>query len=125
MRIQVCFSGQDHTADDGARVERQLRFKLTRFERYLQRVEVSIDMCRVGSARPECVVGICRRASKSDVGHVAGIEFIRAYDLPDHLNDTQVKGLPACVRRFSDLIQERLSRHLFDRQIELRNKGLL
>ncbi|MCB2230592.1 flagellar brake domain-containing protein [bacterium] len=74
---------------------------------------------------PECVVGICRRASKSDIGHVAGIEFIRAYDLADHLNDTQVKALPACIRRFSDMVQERLSRHLFDRQIELRNKGLL
>lgn len=74
---------------------------------------------------PAEVIGLCRRLMKVPTGHAAGIEFIRTYDLPDHLNDTQVKALPSGVRRFSDVVQERLSRHLFDRQIELRNKGLL
>lgn len=74
---------------------------------------------------PDAVAAICRRASKTETGHTAGVEFIRTYDLPDHLNDTQVKALPGGVKRFSDMVQERLSRHLFDRQIELRNKGLL
>ncbi|MBD3401825.1 hypothetical protein GF420_02935 [candidate division GN15 bacterium] len=71
------------------------------------------------------ILAVCRRLVKLETGPAAGVEFVVAYDLPDLLDDSKVKALPPSVRRFSDMAQERLSRHLFDRQIELRNKGLL
>lgn len=74
---------------------------------------------------PTTVLAICRRIAKDDHGRMAGIEFLNSVELRRRFPGDLLKKLPQTILEFNDQVQDRLSRHLFDKQIELRNKGLL
>ena len=74
---------------------------------------------------PETVLGLCRRTVSDDQGRLAGFEFLTCGELRRRFSSELLKKLPGTILEFNGQVQDRLSRHLFDRQIELRNKGLL
>lgn len=74
---------------------------------------------------PETVLGLCRRVTSDDHGRLAGLEFMARAELKRRFSSELLKKLPATILEFNAMAQDKLARHLFDRQIELRNKGLL
>lgn len=74
---------------------------------------------------PAMVVGIVRRTDQKNERCVAGIEFLLSENLPLFIPESLLEVLPAQVREFTEGQQDRLSNHLFERQIDLRKKGLL
>jgi c-di-GMP-binding flagellar brake protein YcgR len=74
---------------------------------------------------PETVVGIVRRRFTSDKRRIVGIEFIVSERLRDHFSVADVKRLPAAATGFDRRAQNRLANFIFQREIELRRKGLL
>ena len=56
---------------------------------------------------------------------MAGVEFIASERLGEFFAPEQLKRLPESATRFDIKAQDRLARYIFEKQIELRNKGLL
>ena len=74
---------------------------------------------------PGMLVAICRRAFQKERRWLAGIEFLTAQRLPKHFTQAEIKRLPAETKKFDNSAQDHLVQLVFNRQIELRNKGLL
>lgn len=74
---------------------------------------------------PATVLGLCRRTTADDHGRLAGLEFMARAELRRRFSSELLKKLPESILEFNAMAQDKLARHLFDRQIELRNKGLL
>jgi hypothetical protein len=74
---------------------------------------------------PEMVLGIVRRTDQKNERCVAGIEFLLSENLSLFIPEPLLAALPAQITEFTEAQQDRLSNHLFDKQIDLRKKGLL
>ena len=85
---------------------------------------LKVDFFRLNEI-PEKVVGICRRTFVKNDCAFAGIEMLTVDQLRDHFSPGQLKKLPVEVTSFDRRAQDRLVNHIFNKQIELRNKGLL
>jgi len=71
------------------------------------------------------VVAICRRSFYKDEDHYSGIEFIRGDNLEHHFYKDEMESLPESALKFDYVAQNHLVTYVFQRQIELRKKGLL
>ncbi len=74
---------------------------------------------------PGIVAGTCRRTFKEDGKRLGGIQFLRSTQLARHFTQSEMASLPAAVKGFDQLSQNRLVAYVFQQQIELRKKGLL
>ncbi len=74
---------------------------------------------------PEVVVAVSRRIFQLDENLFAGVEMLTQDNLRDFFTPEQEKRLPDGVTGFDGMAQDRLVSHIFNKQIELRNKGLL
>lgn len=73
---------------------------------------------------PETVLGICRRVVTEKDKLVAGVEFVLAEQLNLHLTKNQVASLPSSVKLFDRLVQNRLVTSIFQKQVEMRGRGM-
>ncbi len=71
------------------------------------------------------VAAICRRSFYRDGDHYSGIEFIRGDNLEHHFYKEEMDSLPETALRFDHLAQNHLVTYVFQRQIEMRKKGLI
>lgn len=71
------------------------------------------------------VAAICRRSFYKDEDHYSGIEFIRGDNLEHHFYKEEMDSLPKAACRFDHVAQNHLITYVFQRQIEMRKKGLL
>jgi c-di-GMP-binding flagellar brake protein YcgR len=71
------------------------------------------------------IAAICRRTFCQDQQHYTGIEFIREDNLSHYVYESEMGRLPKTVRAFDHRAQNRLVTYIFQRQIELRKKGLI
>jgi c-di-GMP-binding flagellar brake protein YcgR len=85
---------------------------------------LKIDFFRTNDL-PEKVVGVCRRTFVKNDCAFAGLEMLTVDQLRDHFTPGQTKKLPPEVTSFDRRAQDKLVNHIFNKQIELRNKGLL
>ncbi len=74
---------------------------------------------------PEVVLCQSRRHARKEQDWLCGVEFILAADLKRHLNEGDIKRMPAELKQFSGRKQDALVTFLFQKQIELRQKGLI
>lgn len=74
---------------------------------------------------PEYVFAVCRRCVGSDSGTHLGLEFTLAENLCESLGAKGAEGIPTLARGFSEAMQNKLVVWVFQRQIDLRQKGLL
>lgn len=74
---------------------------------------------------PGMLVAVCRRVFKQEDRLLAGIEFVSTDRLRKYFTQAQLKRLPSKATRFDNAAQDRLVTVTFNRQIDLRNKGLL
>lgn len=74
---------------------------------------------------PGMIVGVCRRVFAQDDRILTGIEFVGTNRLRKYFTQTQLKRLPPEATKFDNAAQDRLVTFTFNRQIDLRNKGLL
>ena len=70
-------------------------------------------------------LGVCRRSFLNEGKRYAGFEFISGSDLGRYLSRGDISRLPAKYKQFDRRIQDRLVNFLFQKQIELRQKGLI
>ena len=71
------------------------------------------------------VVGLVRRCYLKGDDYFCGIEFQLADQLSRFLNGFQINALDETVQRFDRNAQNRLATHVFQLQVNLRQKGLL
>ncbi|MCK4302328.1 MAG: flagellar brake domain-containing protein [candidate division Zixibacteria bacterium] len=74
---------------------------------------------------PEIIAAICRRVFTLDDQVMAGMEFLTANRLTRHFGIDDLKRLPRRIQDFNRGVQNHLVNYVFQRQIELRQKGLL
>lgn len=74
---------------------------------------------------PEMIAAVCRRVFTQDDQLMAGMEFLTADRLTRHFGINDLKRLPRSIQDFDRGAQNRLVNYVFQRQIELRQKGLL
>jgi hypothetical protein len=74
---------------------------------------------------PEYAFAVCRRRFESEGAAHLGLEFILAEHVSEYLGRDNVADIPSIARGFSELTQDKLVVWIFQRQIELRQKGLL
>ena len=74
---------------------------------------------------PEVVFSQSRRHVRADKDWLCGVEFILAADLGRHVNQGELKRMPEELRQFTGRKQDALVTHLFQKQIEQRQKGLI
>lgn len=77
----------------------------------------------LGISQP--IAAICRRSYLVDGHHHSGIEFIRNDSLSHHFYREELAKLPRSVEAFDHKAQNTLVTYVFQKQIELRKKGLL
>ena len=84
---------------------------------------------RIGEFRrtdlPPDFLAVCRRAFSSEGQRYAGLEFILVGELGRHLSRGDISRLPEAYKLFDRRMQDRLVNFLFQKQIELRQKGLI
>lgn len=73
---------------------------------------------------PKTVLGICRRVVTEKDRTIAGVEFILAEQLKLHMTKNQVASLPKSVALFDRLTQNRLVTSIFQKQVEMRGRGM-
>ncbi len=73
----------------------------------------------------EFVVSVARRSFKHGDDQMCGAEFVLNEQLSFHLNAVQMVALPSSVADFDRNGQNRLASHVFNMQVNLRQKGLL
>jgi len=100
----------------------------------LMRLEEPIDLEQLMLLRlnlpeivefPEIIVGVCRRVFDQDSLWWAGVEFLVAGRLGRFFSSDETKRLPSAVGQYDSAAQARLVSYTFNKQIDLRNKGLL
>ena len=74
---------------------------------------------------PEYAFAVCRRRFDAEGAAHLGLEFILAEHISEYLGRDNVSDIPSVARGFSALTQDKLVVWIFQRQIELRQKGLL
>jgi c-di-GMP-binding flagellar brake protein YcgR len=74
---------------------------------------------------PTDYIAVCRRSFIDEGKRCAGVELISGSDLGRHLSKGDISRLPAKYKQFDRHIQDRLVTFLFQKQIELRQKGLI
>ncbi len=74
---------------------------------------------------PIALAAVVRRVGQSDQGMRAGIEFLRADQLPQQIDAAGLKLLPESVTFFDQIAQNKLVNYVFREQVKLRQKGLL
>lgn len=74
---------------------------------------------------PEVVVGLCRRTFIRGKDHLAGVEILLASKLEKYFKRDEMRRLPRAVHEFDGKAQDRLVNYVFNKQIEMRNKGVL
>ena len=74
---------------------------------------------------PTDYLAVCRRSFLNEGKRYAGFEFISGSDLSRYLSKGDISRLPAKYKQFDRRIQDRLVTFLFQKQIELRQKGLI
>lgn len=79
----------------------------------------------VSNDLPGMIVAVCRRVFMQDDRLLAGVEFVSTDRLRKYFSQTQLKRLPTEATKFDNPAQDRLVTFTFNRQIDLRNKGLL
>jgi len=71
------------------------------------------------------VLSICRRAFKEKEISFAGVELLTDGQLPDYFSSAELELLPNSVRDLTVRTRAALMNRVFQRQIEMRKKGLL
>lgn len=89
-----------------------------------QRLLLKIDLFRENDL-PEIIVGVVRRTVSRKGQHLVGVEFIANESLAGAFKADEIKRLPKQVRAFDRRAKDRLTNYIFQRQIEMRQKGLL
>jgi c-di-GMP-binding flagellar brake protein YcgR len=74
---------------------------------------------------PEIVAGVVRRTVEGKQQRLVGVEFITAEALDKIFKAEELQRLPKSVRAFNRRAKDRLTNYIFQRQIEMRQKGLL
>lgn len=74
---------------------------------------------------PEVVVGVCRRIFMRGEDHLAGVEIVLASRLEKYFKRDEMRRLPRAVHEFDCKAQDKLVNYVFNKQIEMRNKGVL
>ncbi|MEA3296434.1 MAG: flagellar brake protein [candidate division Zixibacteria bacterium] len=74
---------------------------------------------------PAIVAGICRRIVIINDKDVGGVEFLTSDVLTEHFRNDELKRLPKSIKGFDHQVQNQLVNFIFQRQIEMRQKGLL
>lgn len=74
---------------------------------------------------PEYVFAVCRRSVASESGTHLGLEFILTENLSESLGQSSEPAVPTLARGFTEVIQNKLVVWVFQRQIDLRQKGLI
>lgn len=73
----------------------------------------------------ENVFGVCRRQYVHEGKHRCGIQFLLVHELKEFFPSSDLKRIPGELLRFESNAQDRLVNFLFQKQIELRQKGLI
>lgn len=74
---------------------------------------------------PDVVVGVCRRIFSRGRARLAGIEIVLASRMEKYFRRDEMRRLPRAVLEFDGKAQDRLVNYVFNKQIEMRNKGVL
>jgi c-di-GMP-binding flagellar brake protein YcgR len=77
------------------------------------------------SGFPEYIFAVCRRVWEADGASQLGLEFILEEGLAGAFGADEASHIPTQARQFTRPIQNKLVVWIFQRQIELRQKGLL
>ncbi len=78
-----------------------------------------------GIGLPEAIVGICCRECVQGADRCCGVKFLLKSDLSRYVDNKVHARLPQELKEFDAHIQDRLVMHIFHKQIELRQKGLI
>ena len=81
------------------------------------------DLAPTGT--PHRVLSVVRRRLRRKDRDLIGVEYILDHQLKNYAGPELLGHLPAEVHEFTEVQQDRLSSHLFEKQIELRKKGLI
>ena len=73
----------------------------------------------------EFVVSVARRNFGRESDWLCGAEFVLDEQLSLHLTAPKIAALPSAIGRFDRNAQNRLASHVFNMQVNLRQKGLL
>jgi len=73
----------------------------------------------------EHVFGVCRRLCTLDGKARCGLQFLLVHELKEFFPATDLRRIPGDLLRFEVHAQDRLVNFLFQKQIELRQKGLI
>jgi c-di-GMP-binding flagellar brake protein YcgR len=71
------------------------------------------------------LMAVCRRSHETEGQAYAGFEFVTSNDISQALTKLGVPRIPDKYRAFDRRAQDRLANLLFQKQIELRQKGLI
>lgn len=74
---------------------------------------------------PDIIAGISRRHYRENDNHLCGIEFVDGATLNRLFTRDQLVSFPRSIRQFDLRTQNILANHIFKKQIELRQKGIL
>ncbi len=89
-------------------------------ERLLLRIELFNEI-----NLPGIVVGVVRRVFTRNEQRLVGVEFITDENLEHVFKAEELRRLPKSVCAFNGRAKDRLTNYVFQRQIEMRQKGLL
>lgn len=74
---------------------------------------------------PRYVAVICRRIFAREDFRFGGLEFITKTKLLKHFRPEEIRKLPPAVKRFDDMVRNRMVRYVFDEQVKERQKGII
>lgn len=74
---------------------------------------------------PTDFIAVCRRSFLNEGLRCTGLEFLFGNDLDRYLSKGDISRLPDKFKQFDRHVQDRLVTFLFQKQIELRQKGLI
>jgi hypothetical protein len=74
---------------------------------------------------PHPVGAVCRRAFVKEQQNYAGIEYVTTEQVHKVFTASELERLPVSMEGFTNSVQNRLVNFVFQRQVDLRKKGLL
>jgi len=74
---------------------------------------------------PEMILAVCCRECTRNASLCCGVRFLLASELHRYIDQKVLRKMPRELKEFDTHFQDRLVMHLFHKQIELRQKGLL
>lgn len=74
---------------------------------------------------PSAIIGVCVRECVKEQSLCAGVRYLLAPELQRHMDRKTLRRIPKELKEFNAHAQDRLVMHLFHKQIELRQKGLI